>query len=190
MALLDRVLEDRHVDDSDADSLVEMATRMCLSGDQISRAHREYLNQLVVAAVADGIVSDAERRDLKLVVRLLGQEKCNLDEILREAAERVSETPPEPSTSILLEESMIGMSVCFTGDFWCHHEGQNISRELGEEFARKAGLVVANTVTKKLDLLVVADPHTQSGKAKKARQYGIRIMHEPVFWKAIGVKAD
>ena len=42
-------------------------------------------------------------------------------------------------------------------------------------------------VTKKLDLLVLADPHSQSGKAKKARQYGIRILHEPVFWKAIGV---
>jgi DNA polymerase III subunit epsilon len=102
----------------------------------------------------------------------------------------VSETPPDQATDKPIEESLIGMRVCFTGDFWCHHEGRKISRELGEEFARKAGLVVENTVTKKLDILVVADPHTQSGKAKKARQYGIRIMHEPVFWKAIGVKAD
>jgi DNA polymerase-3 subunit epsilon len=46
------------------------------------------------------------------------------------------------------------------------------------------------SVTKKLDLLVIADPHTQSGKAKKARQYGVRIMHEPVFWKAIGVSVE
>jgi DNA polymerase-3 subunit epsilon len=45
-------------------------------------------------------------------------------------------------------------------------------------------------VTKKLDLLVVADPDTQSGKAQKARKYGIRIMHEPVFWKAIGVEVE
>ena len=43
-------------------------------------------------------------------------------------------------------------------------------------------------MTKKLDLLVVADPLTQSGKAKKARQYGIRIMHKPVFWRALGLE--
>ena len=45
-------------------------------------------------------------------------------------------------------------------------------------------------VTKKLDLLVLADPHSQSDKAKKARQYSIRIMHEPAFWKAIGVEVN
>jgi hypothetical protein len=36
----------------------------------------------------------------------------------------------------------------------------------------------------------VADPNTQSGKAKKARQYGIRIVHEPVFWRSLGVPID
>jgi DNA polymerase-3 subunit epsilon len=41
-----------------------------------------------------------------------------------------------------------------------------------------------------LNLLVVADPHTQSGKAAKAKKYGVRIMHEPVFWQAIGVIVD
>jgi DNA polymerase-3 subunit epsilon len=52
---------------------------------------------------------------------------------------------------------------------------------------RAAGLEVADSVTKKLDILVVADPHTQSGKARKARQYGTRIVHEPVFWQMLGV---
>src|SRR5437016_528799 len=72
-ALLDRVLEDRHVDDSEADALVETAANWGLSGKQISVVHRDYLNQLAVAAVADEIVTDVERRDLKLVMRLLGQ---------------------------------------------------------------------------------------------------------------------
>ena len=56
--------------------------------------------------------------------------------------------------------------------------------------AADKGLNVLDRVTKKLDILVVADPNTQSGKAKKARQYGIRIMHEPVFWKALGVEVS
>lgn len=189
-ALLDRVLEDRHVDDSDADALVETATKWGLSGDQITLVHRDYLNQLAIAAVADGIVSDVERRDLKLVARLLGQEKRDLDEILSGAAEKVSETHPAPATAKPAEESLLGKRVCFTGELQCHHDGQVISRELAEELATRAGLVVVESVTKKLDLLVLADPHTQSGKAQKARQYRIRIMHEPVFWKAIGVKVE
>jgi DNA polymerase-3 subunit epsilon len=46
------------------------------------------------------------------------------------------------------------------------------------------------SVTKELDLLVVADPNTQSGKAKKARKYGTRIVHEPVFWRSLGIAVD
>jgi len=188
--LLDRVLEDRRVDGSEADALVETATKWSLSGDQISLAHRDYLNQLAMAAVADGIVTDAERRDLNLVARLLGQEKRDLDEILRESAAKVSETHPDPATATPAEESLIGKRVCFTGELQCHHNGQMISRELAEDLAIRAGLVVADSVTKNLDLLVLADPHTQSGKAKRARQYGIRIMHELAFWKTIGVKVE
>ena len=56
--------------------------------------------------------------------------------------------------------------------------------------AEKAGLHVLTSVTKKCDLLVLADPHSQSAKAKRARQYGIRIIHEPVFWKTIDVHVD
>ena len=190
LALLDRVLEDRHVDDSEADALVETAARWGLSGDQIELAHRDYLNQLAIAAVADGIITDAERRALKLVARLLGQEKRDLDEILRETAAKVSETHRDPAPAPAAEASLLGMRVCFTGELQCQHGGQMISRELAEELATKAGLVVVDSVTKKLDLLVLADPHSQSGKAKKARQNSIRIMHEPVFWKAIGVKVE
>jgi len=178
------------VDDSEGDALVEIATKWGLDGDQISRVHRDYVNQLAVAAVADEVVTDVERRDLKLVMRLLGQEKRDLDEILSEAAVKVSERHPGPATAQPATESLIGKRVCFTGELQCHHAGQMISRELAEEFAAQAGLIVADSVTKKLDLLVLADPHTQSGKAKKARQYGIRIMHEPVFWKAIGLDVE
>ena len=40
------------------------------------------------------------------------------------------------------------------------------------------------------DVLVVADPHTQSGKARKARRYGTRIIHEPVVWQMLGLDAE
>lgn len=189
-ALLDRVLEDRHVDDSEADALLETAAKWGLSGEQINSAHHEYVKQLAIAAVADGVVTDAERRDLKLVARLLGQEKQDLDEILREAAARVASTPLRTPAMPSSETNLSGKRVCFTGELQCRHNGQLIPRDVAEELATKAGLIVMDAVTKKLDLLVVADPHSQSGKAKKARQYGIRIMHEPVFWKAIGLNVE
>jgi DNA polymerase-3 subunit epsilon len=65
-----------------------------------------------------------------------------------------------------------------------------LTRAEAELLAVAAGLVISANVTKKLDILVVADPDTQSGKAKKARQYGTRIMAERTFWPSIGVRVD
>ena len=49
---------------------------------------------------------------------------------------------------------------------------------------------VAKSVTKTLDILVVSDADTQSGKAKKARSYGVRIVAERSFWPRVGVTID
>ncbi len=49
---------------------------------------------------------------------------------------------------------------------------------------------MAESVTKKLDLLVVSDPLSQSGKAQKARQNGTRIMSELVFCKMLGLEVE
>jgi DNA polymerase-3 subunit epsilon len=82
------------------------------------------------------------------------------------------------------------MTVCFTGELRCQFNGQPISRECAEGLATKAGLVVMDNVTKKLQLLVTADPQSQSGKAVKARKYGIRMVNEAVVWNAIGVSGE
>lgn len=50
-------------------------------------------------------------------------------------------------------------------------------REDWQREAVEAGLVVGDNVTKKTRLLVAADPDTMSGKAKKAHQYGVPIVH-------------
>jgi DNA polymerase-3 subunit epsilon len=49
---------------------------------------------------------------------------------------------------------------------------------------------VQASVTKSLDILVLADPDSMSGKAKKARQYGTRLVAERVFWGELGVAID
>jgi DNA polymerase-3 subunit epsilon len=60
----------------------------------------------------------------------------------------------------------------------------------GKELASQAGLKPVTSVTKQLDILVVADPHTMSSKGRKAREYGTRIMAEQAFWRAIGVEVE
>jgi DNA polymerase-3 subunit epsilon len=88
------------------------------------------------------------------------------------------------------DASLTGKSVCFTGELSSTIGGEPISRDLAEKLAEDAGLSVMSNVTKKLDLLVVSDPNTQSGKAKKARSYGTRILAEAVFWRMAGVAID
>ena len=55
---------------------------------------------------------------------------------------------------------------------------------------KKSELIVKHNVSKGLDLLVVADPDSQSGKARKARELGVRVMAEAVFWSTIGATVD
>ena len=83
-----------------------------------------------------------------------------------------------------------GKSVCFTGESTCSAAGKPMDRATQRLLAAKAGLVVAPRVTKKLDLLVLADPDSLSGKAKNAAKYGIRRIAERSFWMALGVAVD
>jgi DNA polymerase-3 subunit epsilon len=187
-ALLDRVLEDRQIDESEAAALLETAKGWGLDGVRIKHVHDGYLRQLAMAAVADGTVTDSERRDLTLVARLLGKDEATVDRNLEEAGneQRPAVAAPAPEDN----EKLAGKRVCFTGELQCTYQGAPIPRDLAEDLATKAGLIVCDSVTKKLDLLVIADPHSQSGKAKKARSYGVRIMHEPLFWTSIGIVVE
>jgi DNA polymerase-3 subunit epsilon len=51
-------------------------------------------------------------------------------------------------------------------------------------------MVVKTSVSRKLDVLVLADPDSRSGKAKTADELGVRKMAESVFWRALGVEID
>jgi DNA polymerase-3 subunit epsilon len=83
-----------------------------------------------------------------------------------------------------------GKRVCFTGELQARIDGGPVTRAVAQQLAAQAGLVVANSVTKKLDLLVAADPNTLSGKGRKARHYGTRIVAEAAFWRMLGVAVE
>lgn len=192
LALVDRVLEDRKIDESEGQALFETAEQWGIGGTEIIAAHRSYVHSLAVRALADGVVTESERIDLYQVARLLGYEQTELDLVLSKAAMQLQSlaSPKESRAGSTASASLAGKSVCFTGELLARINGERISRDMAECLAEKAGLLVASGVTKKLDFLVVADPNTQSGKAKKARDYGIRILADSVFWQLAGINVD
>lgn len=182
--LLDRVLEDRVVTEDEAEGLFQTAMRWGLSRDRILSIHRSYLEALTCAALADGVITSTEREDLELVTRLFGYDVATLDAMLSAGPSRqpLRSDGPGPNRG-----SLARLSVCFTGDSRLTFQGEHLTRVMAEELASKAGLVVKGSVAKGLDLLVVVDAHSLSGKAQMARRYGTRIMAEKVFWDTLDV---
>lgn len=186
--LLWGVLEDGRVEESEGEALIDVATHWGLSFKRIEAIHLGYLSEMAKAAWADRAITEAERVEIQGVAQLLGFKQLTEEQLqtLLRSCELSLGDDPAP----IRREEWTGKSVCFTGESVCSIHGEIISREMAEQWAKQKGLVVMASVTKKLDLLVVADPNTQSGKAKKARQYGTRIVHEPVFWHSLGITVD
>lgn len=177
LAVLDSALEDRLVTEVEARQLAELAGDLGLTSEIALGAHRLYLAQLALAAVADGVVTAAERDDLRDVVRLLGLDDGEVDDVLGWAAtEAARGDAAAPASGSRLHA---GDSVVFTGE--C-----DLPRAELEARARAAGLVVKSGVSRKTTLLVIADPHSQSAKARAARDAGIRIVSEQVFLNLLG----
>ena len=174
IALLDRVLEDGIVDDIEAKALVELAHDLGLGTSETQQANRNYLRYLIEAAWDDGVVTDTEERELGRAAYLLGVSSTDLVGL-------IATLEPQQTTmgTVAGSNEIRGMTVCFTGA---------MSKPRGElqYVAEGAGLAVQKNVTKALDILVVADANSQSGKATKARSYGTRIMSEDVFLRKIG----
>jgi DNA polymerase-3 subunit epsilon len=180
LAVLDAVLEDRRITDAEVLALAGTAAGWGIDAAAARRLHQTYLTGMWAVARADGAITANELHDLRMLSELLG--------VSLEEAETI--VPVVPVVPIGHGESLVGKSVCFTGGSVVTIHGARLSREEQEYFAEQAGLVIFAGVTKGLDVLVMADPDSQSGKAQKADRYGTRRMAEPAFWRAIGVEID
>ncbi len=163
--------------------LLETATRWDLSREEVLLIHHNYLTGLVALARQDGVITQSELADLRDVSGLLGYKATYADQLIAGAPA----TSPAQASS---RSSLFGLSVCFTGESICNRKGNPLTRSEAEELATAAGLKVQANVTKSLDILVLADPDSLSGKAQKARRYGTRLIAEPVFWREIDVVID
>lgn len=183
LGLLDRVLEDRLIEESEEEALLATAEQLGLSKGQVTAAHESYLQDLMVYALADGVISDRERADLQVVADLLGVDVVTFESLPARTRTKLGSL----ERRLIPDESLEGKRVCFTGELQADLHGEPITRAMAHRLAEQAGLVVANSVTKELDLLVTSDPNSQSGKAGKARKYGTRIVAEAAFWRMLGL---
>jgi DNA polymerase-3 subunit epsilon len=177
MGLLDRVLEDRRLTEDEVAALTEAAGIWRVGADVAADIHRAYLAGVGELALADGVITDAERSDLARLTELLGVGPA--------AHERLIGLRPMRGL-----ESFVGRSVCFTGESVCTIDGIRLSRAQQAQLAEEAGLIVTGGVSRRLDMLVLADPDSQSGKAKRAGELGVRRVSELAFWRAIGAQID
>ncbi|RZI96231.1 MAG: AAA family ATPase [Microbacterium sp.] len=135
-----------------------------------------------VAARLANVATKASRLSPQLIERLRTVEDLLGERFVDELVAAVNEA--NPSASDVLQP---GARVCFTGTA-TSPSGRLYDRDEMERLARDAGLVPASNVTKtKCDLLVVAEIGTQSGKARKARDYGKPVISADEFFAWVGV---
>ena len=187
LGLLDRVLEDRRITNDEVAALAELAAAWEIDRDDAAELHDSYFDALVRRAWADGVLTDAEERDLAAVAELFG---VPIEERPSAAEAGASTLALEMIARARPQNELAGQSVCFTGESVCTLAGARLSREDQERLATWAGLAVKAGVSRKLDLLVLGDPDSQSGKARKAAELGVRRVAEPIFWRLSGVPID
>lgn len=158
---------DLHLDRDERVELLAIAEQLGLSQVQVVQAHRRFVNDLVDAAIDDDVVTDDEYDALIRVAAALDVDQDMVEH--RIASFRRSEAETR------LRE---GMQVVLTGNHPSHSRGEL------ETVARDLGLVPGGNVSKTTDVVFAADVESRSGKAAKARRYGIPVISVDDFLTA------
>jgi DNA polymerase-3 subunit epsilon len=172
--MLDFILADGAVSTDEQRALDGQIAELGLSRTQVDAMHLAYYRSILRAVERDGHVSDAEHALLVSIAGALSIPSAEIPGVTQVVAPRGG------------DELTAGMRVCFTGAA-IGSDGSPIERDELERLAAANGLQPVSSVTKKsCDLLVAADPESASGKAQKARQYGVPVISIGEFLKAVG----
>lgn len=177
---LKTAMEDRLIEADEYGELLAIANDANLSPSQAQEAHIGYFQSCASKALADGRIDASEERDLTRVAEILGLGQGQLPELIATA----------PAPARVSADSLEGMTVCFTGAVDATRAGRTVTREELTDAAVSVGMIPKSGVSKKLDVLVAADPHSLSGKARRARDQGIRIVTAAAFLTMIGFATD
>ena len=166
-------LVDRTISRSEMRLLESTAIAAGLSANDVDAINEEFTRQLAVEAWADGIITDEERVTLLNIAEALNVDAQLVRSLLDEPT-----FGPTPATFALRP----GERVAFTGAL-------DIPRDVWTDRATAAGLDVGG-VTRTCAVLVAANPDSMSGKAKKAREYGVPIISETHFARLLKYMED
>ncbi|AMB59191.1 exonuclease domain-containing protein [Microterricola viridarii] len=180
LALLDRCLIDRLLSAHESDALVRTADELSISRETCARLHHEYFDALTRIAWADGVLTTDEIADLAAVAKLLSIEGAYLTAAFQQPAALV-ETGNDARIAIVPGAFQLshGDHVVLTGEM-------SRPRDDWHRDLTARGFVPKPAITKKVALVVAADPDSLSGKARKAREYGIPIVGESTLATLLG----
>ncbi|MGH8522801.1 MAG: exonuclease domain-containing protein [Gammaproteobacteria bacterium] len=165
--VLEKAMLDGYLSAHEESALTDLALSLGLQRDQLAALHATYLDSMAIAAWEDGTVTDAEVADLVRVANILGL-PGNLVQV---ALKRVEILAGETKNGKFRLHT--GDQVVFTGDL-------SVPRDRLIDLAQQIGLRHGG-VNKNTKVVVAADPDSQSGKAAKARSYGIPVVTEAAF---------
>ena len=184
--MLDWVLADGELSEEERDLLSAQIAHLGLTPAQVKGMHEAYLRSIIAAVERDRLVSNAERHLLESIAHILGLDSAKLPTPTPMVHESTSRSTKESDVAIeTLSAHPLPRSarVCFTGTA-VDADGREFTRERLEQIAAAHGFQPVGSVSKKgCDLLVAADPTSNSGKAQKARQLGIPTLSVEEFIK-------
>jgi DNA polymerase-3 subunit epsilon len=167
LLLLNMAMQDLVISQSEQSELDHWANHLDISDKELINLHQAYLDSFVQAALRDGVITIQEREMIESVGKAL----------------KLPVSIPDSPQPIQANEDdlSVGKRICFTGEA-SGFSGTIINRGDLEALAAKVGLHPVRDVTKKgCDILVAADTSTMSGKAKKAKDWGIPVISVEKF---------
>ncbi|MBV7301822.1 exonuclease domain-containing protein [Corynebacterium sp. TAE3-ERU2] len=179
-AALAQAMVDGRLSKEELEELGRVAQSYGLEAEDISELHEHYLKQLVIEAWADGVVTERERLWLGHIAEQLCIDHARCQQLLAQPGEQEGQDGQDG------QDGQAAAQVCALapGDRVTFTGAMVTPRETWEARAREAGLSVGGVITSSR-LVVAADVHTMSGKAKKARALGVEIIDEVSFARAL-----
>ena len=178
LALLDRVLADEIVTLEEAQELLEAVARAEVSPARLQELREMYFDDLARLVWEDGLATDDELRRLDRVAAIM---KIGPDSLARAK----SGTDLAGTPAVLADPTTPESITLLEGDFVVLTGESDQPREHLERLLADRGVIVWPSVTKKVKLVIAADVSSVSGKARKAREYGIPIASVSMLMNAL-----
>ena len=167
LLLLNMAMDDLVISEDESSELRKWAEELQIPENRLIELHVGYMDSFIQSALRDGLISEVEREVLAKIAKAL-----SLDLVIPETPRQLTSTD---------SALVVGSKICFTGTAITPN-GKQIARAELEAMAAKVGLFPVAAVTKKgCDILVAADEASMSGKAQKAREWGIHVISVEKF---------